>query len=515
MALTLAKTALKSRKIRRDVTGTGSGLRRIQFDTTLPGVEGSGGWISGLLDFGKRLFGRGFGFIKWLVSSIASFNFSAVQSAIMSSLEELSQFNWNITDEEIKQQIKALNDETWGVWGDLVGQGLGWVSSIVIGAGVSVAIPVIGGRALLAAVAGKVGSEAVQELAAGLKGAVQQQIDIEKRKKILQTYMNIRSFLKSKDLGGLIGPEAAKWVKDKWGVKGQPEITFVKKRDEAINKIKHTGHKQFVENLIDGWWESLNQGTVIVAQELDDAWQAAVAAQRQALGEPRAIEIQPDDRNPDEKMLLSGTERSLVPAIFTTLNIHKSIHNRDVGQVGAVLPEGIWIPEYARRRLTLVFFSVPRPPWKTADGLRPRKAEYNIPNPRPGLTWQQIKTACGGANGYTWGEWYAVGRTAARRKMVVYASTEAGAVVQLESLASLSADNLLTVRTGRMARALKPEMRKRSTQMYPAYLWSAKLTMTAAEERRFNLEGQQYAEERTKILLWTEEAPFNADQIFS
>ena len=525
MGLSLPARNLRSRGIREQVTGN-SRFRDLTFSLgeNLISETGGGGWFSGIADFFTRgaislggLIGRGISKV-WAGLGLPT-SFSQIGDWFFATLETLSQFDWNATDEELKQRIEGYNTQIWGIWGEVIGRGLGYITSIALGAGVAIAVPVIGSKLLAARIAGEVSKEALAQMTGEVTSAIRQTVDLSATSAVLRSYMSARNFIKRQDLSEIIGDDAAKWVRDKWGAEGEPELTFVKLRDERIEKIKHKGLRNAVEQGIDGWWDSLRDGMVIVTRELDSEWQASFAAQREAQGQPRAAEIYPDAENDRESFLIFGREQAARDSAIGLINQSRLLRNRDIGAIGPLTPEGLEIPEFQNYRLTLFCYSVPKPPWRTDDGKRAKKVELNVPNPRRNVRWDEIKLALGGQSGYTWGPRYAVGRFESRRKMVVYANSDEAAIARLNALALLSEDDLVSIQTGTRAyrRNESEENRRRNTQVYPAYLRSVVLRRNTdlTQPGRPDIGGQTWREQSQKIDLWRDRIPANGDQIFT
>lgn len=510
-ALAVMTQALKSRFVQRIL---GSLVTKLLFSSSSlseSSQSGGGFWQRAMnairqLVLGKFLRSRA---VIWAVRQL------------LPTIEFLANFNWNATDKEIQAAIDARNAQLGGVFGSAVGSTLGWTLSIALGGGASFSIPVIGGRDLMKQVMSNLTQEAVQSLVSEYKNVLQQTVNIAAMNLIAKGYMAARGAIKKMpNLEALFGEKGAKWVRQDWGKEGGEEISFVKWRDDKIESIKSPFWQSFAEEAVDSFWDSFSEGVYLVADELDSALNAAIAAQNEMeRNRTMAIELVPDRDNPREKFVLSGkTTAEIRDKTETALQTYSLVHNRDVGYVGVTQDEGLWMPEYQRQRLTLISYSVKAPPWNEPNPngsgtVRAAKRQINIPNPKRSITWDQVKLALGGASGYDSGAYYAVGRLNSRRKIVVYGATESEARSVLESVAELSEDRIMNITIGSRDRfggrqVMPSQLRKR---VYPAYAITAKLRLSTAEEGRIITEGLSYAEDRDRVELWRSTKPENAN----
>ena len=515
MGLALRARDLASRAIRNSSVGNG-GIRNLNFTNTISDqTDDDGNIISRILSFGKNLGNLLSSVINWGgLTAVSTWDWIVLQ------IERISEFDWNQTDYELMQAINGQSIQVASAWGDVAGSVEGTLGAALIGAGVGFIFPVIGGSALALLIAKNVLEENLDEIISNLKTAIFNSMRAYVQSAAIQAYINIRRWMKSWSISRLtflFGEKNAKWIKKKWGNEGGIDQSFNARRDRKLDKIKNKELKAFQESRIDARWDSFVEGGMVVAETLDEQIAMAKLGNENSLGQQRDVEVVFDEEAPDERMTFSGRDNILIPQVAGAISQHRIMRNRDVGYIGALDNEGTWLPEFQRQRLTIVFYSVQKPPFVNPDGTRPVRAEYNVPNPKRELTWDIIKRACGNVNGYVWGEYYASGRFDNRRKMVVYGQSEAEAVAQLESLASLSEANLTKITTGRVKeqRTRSGRVRsKRPTRVYPVHMFATKRRLTTGEEGRINIEGQTWSESREKILLWVDNPPPNAHKIF-
>ncbi|WP_159785592.1 hypothetical protein [Sodalinema gerasimenkoae] len=543
MGLQLIKSQLNSFSV-RDAIQAGSDARELVLNLKLPedlaadNEEGSlwdkiKDWGDALLRTAGlvvRAAAAGFlvgGLVGAIIGGVAviaaSLPWGWIINTVVSVVSNVYNFNWNASDTSLKQQIEGYNNQIMGIWGEWFGRGLGYATSIVVGGGISILMPVIGGKALAAFVAGGVAREALEEMWDELRGAIRQTLSLLGSGVVARGYMGIRSAIKFslQDVGGGVGEDASEWRKylaNKWGNDGEPEWSFRTLVEGRVEEIDDAGWRNFAENAIDGHWDGFSNGMAIVGRQIDEAWRAAFAAAEMGKGEYKGLRIQPDPANERETFLFVGHQDDVVSDVVSTLHTHSMITDRDVGQIAALDPDTLELPELQRRRLTLILFSVRKPPWRNDDGKRAKRVEISIPNPRRSLTWQQIKQAMGGPTGYEWGGRYAVGRFDSRRKMIVYAPEEATARQRLQALAALSEDNLVSIQTGERVFRINEseENRRRRIRIYPAYLKSVVMRRNATSSTPGvqDLEGNTWRQHSQKINLWPDEPPWNASEIF-
>ncbi|RAM49477.1 MAG: hypothetical protein C6Y22_22240 [Hapalosiphonaceae cyanobacterium JJU2] len=224
------------------------------------------------------------------------------------------------------------------------------------------------------------------------------------------------------------------------------------------------------------------------------------------------------------EIILSGREEHLKPVITLLLGLYQILEDRDIGQfVGESIENAVRASPHTIR-LTVTFYSVQNPPWRTED---PKKrlvrAVYNIPDvKRSNCDWKTIKNACGGNNGYMWGRFKATANLSNGRQMQVNGATEKDAEERLKQLAELGDFKLTSLsiteekKEGR--RAVDQWMYKESTRVYPAYfsiINSKKIIKESGLQlkdgkRRSKLSGDYVDYGSGRIHLWMNKEPSTA-----
>ena len=499
MGLSLAKSDLLSEVIRRKNENFW-GNRVIDLVGSLTDVnsdndEPTGGIWGGLSKMK--------GFAISAVFPEKEVSFSGIWGWITTKLEELWYFDWNQSDEELKQAIQGYNIQIAATWGGVVGQGIGYFASIGIGAGIGLIIPVIGGKALAATIIANAGKEALEDLFQSIKAAIATTASATISKALLGGYMNFRHWLKSQPaevLNQWLPPKAVNWIKNEWGNKDAPELSFAKIVDDRVEKIKDPVTRAFVEEALEEAWDSFVEGGYMVAGEMDAALARYKAASQKE--QNRVVELLPDRDNPDEKLIFYGDDQRLIPAVQTTLNIHQLIHSRDIGfsdEADEIIP----IPIRQGRTLRIYFFNSPRLPL-ARESKKIRRRNIAIPNPKIGLTWRDVKVACGSESGLTFGsKYYATARMESRRKMVVYGTSEENAIANLRRLADLSESEILEIRPGNVAAT---KQRIYAPETFWGFYIHASLEIANAGDQE-DIEGKKFATVKERINLWPASSP--------
>lgn len=445
------------------------------------------------------------GFVGALFRGIA-FSATAIWGWLIQRIEQLKAFDWNASDESLKQMIENQNLALASLWGGVIGQGFGWFAGIAVGYGVAFLCPVIGGASLARLIATETGKEALEELLPSLKNALASTAGAIANAGLISLFMNYRRLLKNAPTGlleAVYGKDGASFIKNVWGNKGGPDMSFNTQMDEFVESIDNKALQAFLENFFEESWDSFMEAGFIVAREIDEAYAQSRQAQKGALGPERTIEITPDKKAKDEKITLIKMPQQLaLPAIQQTLVQHRLLYNRDVGAIVGQ-PEQEWARARPQlRQLTIVFRSQETPPWRSKDGKPARQATYSIPDVRKGLSWQEIKRA---ANPFTWGRFRATAQLDNQRQMACYGSNETEAKRKLKELLQLSTAEILTLSTTQ-EEDRPTKLKKDPIRMYPAYatLLARKNSISGG---RVDISGAVTEEDIVRIPLWPDEEP--------
>lgn len=223
-----------------------------------------------------------------------------------------------------------------------------------------------------------------------------------------------------------------------------------------------------------------------------------------------------------EEIILSGSEENLKPIIALLIGIHQLIENRDVGDIVAMPLIDKALAEPQTVKLTIFFHGNKEPPFTYPRGV-PRTRPYcNIPDiDLRKLTWNNIKLAAGGNNGYMWGRFLATANLSNERQMQIYGNSKEEASGRLVVLADLSKAKITTLSVTeqeKVGRRAKGELLyKEATRVYPIYFTVINNEKIIGEVKRQTrqkgvvgkLAGDFRRQTTQKIPLWTDKEPPN------
>lgn len=477
-------------------------------------------FISWVFNAGKTLVG----FIGGLFNAI-SFSASQIWGWVVSGLTKLKAFNWNASDEELKKMIDSANLGLASVWGSFVGAGVGWIAGIGIGYGISFACPVIGGAALARVVAANAGKEALEELGASLKNAIGTTVGTLANNALVTGYMNYRRLLKNAPeglLNAIYGSDTAKFIRNTWGNKGGPNLSFNTQMEEAIEAIPNEALKRFLDAALEEAWDSFCEAGFVVAQEIDSAYAQHKLGQANFLGSERSVTLLPDKEVKGEKLTLYNLpQKTMMATVQQTINTQRLINNRDVGALVGMPIEDYMKAKPQTLRLVIQLFSIKEPPFVSRSGsAKLQRVTITIPDARrSSVDWDKIKLACGGPNGYTYGHYRATANLDNGRQMALYASSPTEAENRLRAFVDLSTAKILTLsitdekKTGE--RLKRPQLYKEAVKVYPVYF-----TVINREEYLDSARGkasltQSYGDKKSRISLWPSVAPPDTQEIIN
>lgn len=479
-----------------------------------------GGFLSFLFDNVSK-------FVGWIGAQawkFVSFSATAVFSWVFNTIERLKSFNWNASDKELEKLIDASKNSLAAIWGSFIGQGIGWLSGIALGAGVSMVLPVIGGAALARLIASKTAVEAVDELLPSLYGAIASTVSIASTNLAISAYINFRGLLKKAPRGlleAVYGKDGADFIQKVWGKEGGPNMSFNQVVEEAVESISDKTLQIFIDSLLEEAWDSFIEAGFVVANEIDNAYSQAKQASTQALGTERSAELtlnnQSSKVNQETIKLQKLPQKQMINLVQQQLANYKVMQNRDVGMLmGMPLEEYVKAKEQSLR-ISIDLYSKKEPPFyrDTNDLVL---ATVTIPDAkRAVLDWATIKRVCGGENGYMWGRFRAVARLDNGRRLVVHGATEEEAESQLKQFLNLTTAEMLTIniteekKTGQ--RAKRPKLAKESTRVYPAYFTVINRKEIIDPTKGKSGVKRNYRDARIRIPLWTDQPPPNYKEL--
>lgn len=479
----------------------------------------------GILGF---LWDKGKDFLGWIGGSafkFLTFSATSIWSWVVSGIETLKAFDWNASDKALQQGLESTNVQLAGIWGGLVGQGIGWLAGIGVGYGISFLCPVIGGAGLAKLVASKTSIEALEELSASLSVAIRQTVAIVGKNLLTQGYINYRRLLKNAPRGlleAIYGKDGADFIQKVWGREGGPNMSFNFQMNQAVESISNKAVQAFVEEMLEESWDSFMEAGFVVAAEIDNAYSQFKQASQAALGSARSVEIILDKEVEDKEELrfINTPQRLLMPAVQSTINTYRLMHNRDVGLiVGSPLDEYVKGKPQSLR-LVINMFSRKEPPFYRGVQKDVRVVDITIPDvKRSKLDWNIIKRCVGGSDGYMWGHFKANAHLTGGRVLRVFGATEKEAESRIKALLELTDAELLTLsiteekKVG--ARLKQPKLFKTATRIYPGYFTIINREELLDPEKGRATKTQNYRDKKVRIPLWVQKEPANCQRLIN
>ena len=441
--------------------------------------ENQGGIIRQVFSFGKKLVGFVFG----ALTNFISWSFSEIWDLVVEAYFEIKYFDWNQTDAEIKTQLEQNDIIINSALGRLAGTGLVWLTGIAVSTGLSFKFPVLAGRVAL-----ELAEEGGQEIRSALSNLI-----IASRNVAIQNAL----------LGGLLTARRYKLFNQQPVNKEKKPWTFAEQIEEKIESISNTKLRAFANSFVDAVEDSIIEMGYVIAYTLDDFYESNRRVNQNILGQERTVIITPDTRVEDEQIILESPQELVIAHTESALINHQLVYNRDVGQIVGTPEEDYISPAPQRRKLKVIFYSQKQPPWRNPDGSRVKKVECQIPDLKPGLTWQKLKQ---GIPKFTWGKYRVTAYLDNGRQMTIYGVSYAEAEQQIRLLMELSTAKITNMTQGESITDI-PTRRKTATLVYPVY---AKLI-----EGDFTPSGQWRGSKKdtARIDLWVDSEPENLAEI--
>lgn len=488
---------LASRKFRENSTG-GNLIRTWSASATT--TQGSGSLLETIFN-GALRFGN---FLISGIASLVSFSFTKLWSWIVSGVQFIYNFNWNITDTAIDKRIQGLWTSFGGILGGAAGRAIGWIGCGLVPAATVFSFNQSMGAYLLK----EVGEQAIDEMLDAASEVINAGFRLGAQATFLWLYKDVRRALKdpSNPFGAVLRNFVGNKNVDNWGT-GE-SWTIAKAVEDRIEKIPDTFWRNFTEEMFEEGSEACIEAGFAVAGGID-AWLAQQAMQQNAvLGSDRTVEIIPDRTVPDERIILSGPEAVLRTTIVNTLATHQLLSDRDVGILVNGAPTAEYVtPGVQERSLHIEFREKPAPPWKMPNGKRARVREVTIPNVKRGLSWEEVKFA---AKQYTSGQRLVTAKLSTGRPVQIYAVTENEGLQKIKELLRLSTAEILPNGV-RDSGYVDPTARRRELPylVYPCkavLVWKKRASDLQGRE---DIAGNIWEEHRIKFDLWPDKEPPN------
>lgn len=483
MALKMVKTLLASRAIRQKAGNLKGKIRYMDVKHPITREGEKKNWLDNLGDGFNALTGFITGNGWWgrlFVNTVTGvFNWG------MQQLTKLVTFDFNQSDKQLLSLMNAQGNRLAALWGGLAGQALGWTVSIAVGYGVALVIPVIGGATLAKAVTAGAKLEAGKDVGSGFVNTIVQTLTSLGEFALVGSYFLARSALnRGKEWEGGNGV---------WSMSALFE--------NAVNLIPLEWVRTFINSAVDSATDSFWEGGIIIAQELDNAFEKAKADREAQRGKRRTVKLKPDRRTA-ETLILKGDQLDLEEDILATMNNYRLIANRDVGQIVGIPAEDFVSAKPLRRSLTIIMKAKKEPPWKV-NGKQAKNVTVTIPDAIVGLTWAKIKLA---AQPYSWGKFRATANLDNGRQMAIYASNRSEAEKVIKRFLTLTTAKVLSLSVTEEVDKKNINLKKQPVQVYPAHATVLIRRNTTGEGRDF-IDGSKMVQESVRIDLWQKTEP--------
>lgn len=508
MGFEIAEQRLSSRIERNKITKDGKESRKIG-----KSLNESRNESKGII---AKIFSIFSGFGGFLLSKVKQFlskfqiNWSTLWGFVVTGAIALLNFNWNQTDAELDGGVK----NGWIAFASSLGGATGTALGYFL-CGFTPTIPIFAVNEAKAVYLSKtLGEEFLDEMAGQMSNVIGSGLRALAATAFAYTYKNIRKMLKKPNSFArlILGDK----VINNWGKPGGEAWTFAKAIEDQVERIPNPFIRGFVEELLEEFGEACIEAGYVLTGGLD-SWAAnQKMTKNQIIGPNRIVEIQPNREVENETILMGGAENILRPAMVQTMANYKLLDNKDVGQIIGQPVDDYVSQSFQPMRLIIKYYSLQTPPWKAKRGERLNTATYKIPNiERKSIDFEKIKLAAGGSNGISTGKYYANARLTDGFKMLVYGSSEKGAINTVKGLAKLSQSEILTISTGKREKEGKaitqPGLIRDSDQLYPAYATIFIKSLDPKTGRAY-IDGIKRKELSYRIELWRPQKPPEFDE---
>ena len=248
-------------------------------------VSATAGTAAALLTAGVLLVtgGKIVGMVRGGVSSLWRLGKMALQAiglgglirAAVGGVQQIWNFNWQITDKEIRTQQKSLIDAQAGIWGEALGSLVGTLCGFSLGrvAYANQTNLVRFNPDLIAKLDelrinnfdedSELWEEAVENLKSAISSTTRAALNIAG----LEAYSNARKIIKAMARGvnlKSIWPSADKMISD-WGNEGQKPWSFASAQEEWIESLPEGAIKNFTEEFIESMQDMCSESTIQVS----------------------------------------------------------------------------------------------------------------------------------------------------------------------------------------------------------------------------------------------------------
>lgn len=374
------------------------------------------------------------------------------------NIENINNFNWNVTDEELdagwNSAMQNLAGQLGGTFGNLAGSLFAGGITTATQWGVTKMVKFNEGMAVR--LLKEQGEEALDELWDNLRSITQVVKNLALNALAVNAFKSARRMVKfilkdpesdySRGLSILFGDGVISAIR-KSGEKGQKPWSFAIAKEEEYDAIakKSKGWANFWEEYDEEFREGMQSAFYIAASTLE---QTAVESDM-LLGATRAVEVYPNRDIRTEKIILSGNESLLKPLIISTIQNERRYAKSNVGMIlgspiETTIGQNLRGIDTKRCDLIIRFHDRKEPPF-TKHGKRIFDQIVIVPDVvRAKLdNWASIKSLSGGKTGYIGGGIKVVASLGDKNglesdKIAVMAGTESEGMTLIENLIQLT-----------------------------------------------------------------------------
>lgn len=324
MGISLKVSELTSRVVRAKI-----GDRTIN---PMSANSGSSAGGSGIISYVLSGIGSLGSFLVSAIGGFFSFSWSKLWSLIVATKQFLWNFNWNASDKNLDALINEKYKQIVTQAGGALGNALGWIFCGILPAATVMAFNEPLGAYLMR----NVGEEAIEELADNF-GALFKLIFAQGTQiAITWAYKSVRKLIKSNTplVRKIFGKKIEAAVKA-WGGEDSKPWSFATAYENQLEQIPNAMIRDALEEFGEEFDEACTEAGYVVANSVDSFYAEKMLEKQQfpVLGEMRYVEITPNRKNENEKIILGGNEELLKPVIIQTLATHQQLGERSVGNI--------------------------------------------------------------------------------------------------------------------------------------------------------------------------------------
>ncbi|MEH1802148.1 MAG: hypothetical protein V7L13_23900 [Nostoc sp.] len=344
MPITFDLARLTSRVVRSNV-GTRI-IRGMEQNVTTQGNNGVVNFVGWVFNTAWSLTG----FIVGKLSGYFKFKWTTFWSWFVATKQFIWNFNWNSSDSQLNDSIKAQWTALAGQIGGTLGNAFGYIACGIL-PGMAIAVF---NEPLGAVVLEKVTEEFLEEFLENLGALFNSALRLGTQILITETFKNVRKLIKSnsKLVGKLFGKNAEKAVQA-WGSANSKPWSFASANEEFLDNTfgSEGAWREAAEEFQEEFDEACTEAGYVVANAVDTFLSAQMLERERTplLGHTRYVEVTPNRENPDERIVLGGSEELLMPVIIQTLATYEQFGERDLGVIygtpAADIPERRYRPE--------------------------------------------------------------------------------------------------------------------------------------------------------------------------